>query len=173
MTRDRPTRSDPAELLSTKLAPPRLPSALVARQALLDRLEAGLARKLTLVVAPAGFGKSSLVAEWLAARGDQGPGSSAGPGYGWVSLEAGDNDPVRFWNYFLTVCRGFQPSLGKAALSALRAAQAPALETLLTPFLNELARLPGRRLLVLEDYHAISAPAIHESLAFLIDHLPP
>jgi LuxR family transcriptional regulator, maltose regulon positive regulatory protein len=169
-----PARSAPAELLRTKLAPPRLPSLLVPRQALLDRLEAGLARKLTLVVAPAGFGKSTLVPAWLAARGGPAP-SPAGAPAGWVSLEAGDNDPVRFWNYFFIVCRGFQPSLGKAALSALRAAQAPALEALLTPFLNELARLApaGRRLLVLEDYHAISTPAIHESLAFLIDHLPP
>src|SRR5664279_2575772 len=103
---DRPSgRSAPAELLATKLAPPRLPTRLVARQPLFNRLEAGLARKLTLVVAPAGFGKSTLVAAWLAGRSDP-----AGPPAGWVSLEAGDNDPVRFWNYFLTVCRGFQPA---------------------------------------------------------------
>src|SRR5271166_6163004 len=76
--------SAPAEMLRTKLAPPRLPANLVPRRWLLDRLEAGLARKLTLVVAPAGFGKSTLVAKWLAARGGQA---------GWVSLEAGDNDP--------------------------------------------------------------------------------
>jgi LuxR family maltose regulon positive regulatory protein len=171
-------RSAPAELLRTKLAPPRLPSALVGRPWLVERLEAGLARKLTLVVAPAGSGKSTLVAAWLAERAKRSaggalPGPPAGPPAGWVSLEAGDNDPVRFWNYFLTVCRGFQPSLGKAALAALRAAQPPALDALLTPFLNELARLPGPHVLVLEDYHAITAPAIHESLAFVLDHLPP
>ena len=162
-----PSRSSaPSDLLRTKLAPSRLPAALVPRQRLLDRLEAGLARRLTLVVGPAGFGKSTLVAEWLAAR--------AGPS-GWVSLEAGDNDPVRFWTYFLTACRGFHPSLGKAALAALRAAQPVSFEALLAPFLNELARLSGtpRDVLVLEDYHAITAPAIHESLAFVLDHLPP
>src|ERR1700687_4685694 len=100
----------PAELLRTKLAPPRLPSALVPRQGLLERLEVGLARKLTLVVAPAGFGKSTLVAGWLGAR--RGPS-------GGVSLEAGDNDPVRFWNYCLTVCRGFQPTLAHASTGGL------------------------------------------------------
>src|SRR5580765_8369000 len=98
-----PARSVPAELLRTKLTPPRLPAGLVPRAALLARLEAGLARKLTLVVAPAGFGKSTLVAGWLAVH--------SGP-TGWVSLEAGDNDPVRFWNYVFTVCREFDPALG-------------------------------------------------------------
>ena len=166
-----PARSSaPAELLRTKLRPPRLPSALLPRRRLLDRLEAGLARKLTLVVAPAGFGKSTVVAEWLAGRERSAP--LAAPA-GWVSLDAGDNDPVRFWNYFLTVGRGFQPALGKASLAALRAAQPLALEALLTPFLNDLARLAGRHVLVLEDYHAVTAPAIHNSLAFVLDHLPP
>src|SRR5215472_15763756 len=98
--------SAPAQLLAAKLAPPRLPAALVPRQRLLDRLEAGLARPISLVAAPAGFGKSTLVAEWLAARGPREPAA-------WVSLEPGDDDPVRFWSYVLTACRAFQPSLGK------------------------------------------------------------
>src|SRR5579859_3707494 len=158
-----PSRSSaPKELLRTKLAPPRLPAGLVPRQRLIEQLEAGLARKLTLVAAPAGFGKSTLVAGWIQPHS-----------FGWLSLEPGDNDPVRFWSYLLTVCRGFQPALGKAALAALRAAQPPALESVLTPFINELARLPGRRVLVLEDYQALTDPAIHQSLAFLVDHLPP
>ena len=158
-----PSRSSaPKELLRTKLAPPRLPAGLVPRQRLIEQLEAGLARKLTLVAAPAGFGKSTLVAGWIQPHS-----------FGWLSLEPGDNDPVRFWSYLLTVCRGFQPALGKAALAALRAAQPPALESVLTPFINELARLPGRRVLVLEDYQALTDLAIHQSLAFLVDHLPP
>src|SRR5215831_15470683 len=101
--------SAPAQLLAAKLAPPRLPAALVPRQRLLDRLEAGLARSISLVAAPAGFGKSTLVAEWLANR-DGAPAA-------WVSLEPGDDDPVRFWSYVLTVCRAFQPALGKSALA--------------------------------------------------------
>ncbi len=165
--------SAPAELLRTKLRPPRLPVALVPRPGLIERLEAGLGRRLTLVAAPAGFGKSTLVAGWLALRAERIQPSAGGGLAGWVALEPTDNDPVRFWNYFLTVCRGFQPSLGKAALASLRAAQPPAFEALLTPFLNELAGLPAQHVLVLEDYHAITASDVHESLAFLLDHLPP
>ncbi|MFL5802752.1 MAG: LuxR C-terminal-related transcriptional regulator [Roseiflexaceae bacterium] len=90
----------------------------------------------------------------------------------WVSLDTNDNDPVRFWRYLLSACRAWDPTLGKASLAALRMAQQPSIETLLTPFINELARLPSRHILVIEDYHNITVPEVHTALAFLVEHLP-
>jgi LuxR family transcriptional regulator, maltose regulon positive regulatory protein len=172
-----------AELLSTKLAPPRPRSALVLRAGLLARLDAGLERKLTLLSAPAGFGKSTLVASWLATstegrglRTDSntlGTQSSAlSPHIAWVALDEGDNDPVRFWRYLLSACQAFDPSIGAASLALLHASQCPPYEALLTTFINELAQLHSRFVLVLEDYHVIVARQIHEAISFLLDHLP-
>lgn len=159
----RTRKTTPDELLRTKLAPPRLHPNLVLRAALVSRLDEGLARKLTLISAPAGFGKSMLVAEWLAA--------SHRPA-AWVGLDAGDNDPARFWRYVLTACRTFDAALGKSALAALPTSQQLSFETALTPFVNELAQLPNQGVLVLEDYHLITAPEVHDSFTFLLDHLP-
>ncbi len=166
MNRSAGTRqTDKQGLLSTKLIPPRLPSSLVPRPALLARLDAGLDRKVTLISAPPGAGKTTLVSEWLATR-------QSVP-VGWVSLDASDNDPVRFWRYAITACETFEAPLGRSALAALRASQPPGFETILTPFINELAQLQHRCVLVLEDYHLITASEIHAALSFLIDHLPP
>jgi LuxR family maltose regulon positive regulatory protein len=160
------------ELLRTKLAPPHLPSPPVPRPALLARLEEGRDRKLTLISAPAGFGKTTLAAEWVRKLGNWETGKLGTGNVAWLSLDPGDNDPVRFWRYAISACRAFDPELGKPALAMLRAAQPPSFEAVLTAFLNQLADLPGRYTLVLEDYHAITAPPIHEALAFLLDHLP-
>lgn len=151
------------QLLRTKLAPPRLPAALVSRPSLLARLDEGTATKLTLISAPGGYGKTTLVAQWLATRRE--PAA-------WVALDPSDDDPVRFWTYVITACRVFGPGLGKAALADLRTSQSLSFESLLTSFINELAALPAPGILVLEDYHAIISPQIHTSLAFLLDHLP-
>ncbi len=159
---------DTSDLLRTKLAPPRPRAALVAREALLARLDAGLERPLTVLSAPAGFGKTTLVSAWMAARAAR----HDLPPLAWVSLDAGDNDPVRFWRYVITACQEFDTGLGQSALALLHSAQQVPLERILTAFLNELAQLPGVHLLVLEDYHVITAPQIHESLTFLLDHLP-
>ncbi len=165
MNRSSTTRQTEKQgLLSTKLIPPRLPSSLVPRRALLARLDAGLDRKVTLISAPPGSGKTTLVAAWLTAQ--------QGVQFGWVSLDAGDNDPVRFWRYTLTAGRAFGGTSGRSALTMLRASQPLAFETILTPFINDLNRLPQRCVLVLEDYHLIVSPAIHAALTFLIDHLP-
>jgi LuxR family transcriptional regulator, maltose regulon positive regulatory protein len=185
---NKPVYSEPSssvELLSTKLAPPRARAGLVPRRDLLARLDAGLEHKLTLLSAPAGFGKSTLAANWLATRAEgQGhraesislapsPQSSVlVPHSAWVALDEGDNDPVRFWRYVLRACQAFESSLGAASLALLRQAQPPPYETLLTSFINNLAQLHGRFVLVLEDYHVIVAHQIHESLTFLLDHLP-
>jgi LuxR family maltose regulon positive regulatory protein len=171
------------ELLRTKLAAPQPRSALVPRTQLLSRLDAALDRKLTLISAPAGFGKSSLVASWLQDIADcrlqiadlpkrQSAIHHSQCSVAWVALDAGDNDPARFWRYVFSACQAFDPSIGAASLPLLHAAQRPPYEALLTTFINEMAQLQGQCVLVLEDYHVIMAQQIHEAIAFLLDHLP-
>src|SRR5215469_15639423 len=156
------------ELLSTKLAPPRSRPSHVSRGPLLARLDEGFEHKLTLLSAPAGFGKTTLASEWIAARSErQDPLPVA-----WVSLDAGDNDPVRFWRYVITACQAFDTAVGKSALPLLHASQRLPLEIILTTFINELAQLALKDVLVLEDYHVINSPQIHETMTYLVDHLP-
>ena len=159
---------DTYELLSTKLAPPRPHPSLVSRGSLLARLDEGLQHKLTLLSAPAGFGKSTLVSEWIAARSER---QEALP-VAWVSLDAGDNDPVRFWRYVITACQVFDAAVGESALALLRTSRRLPFETVLTTFINALAQVPQRGVLVLEDYHFIISPQIHETMAYFVDHLP-
>ncbi|MGH2482642.1 MAG: hypothetical protein ACRDHW_23595, partial [Ktedonobacteraceae bacterium] len=138
---------------------------LVEREALHTRLDDGLEHRVTLLSAPAGSGKTTLVRSWMAARPDL-------PPVAWVSLDAGDNDPVRFWRYVLTACASIQSALGQEALAILNRAQQPVFESALTLFINELTQLECQALLVLEDYHTINEPRVHETLAFLLDYLP-
>src|SRR6266481_9223535 len=128
------------ELLSTKLTSPRLRSSLVSREPLLARLDEGLEHKLTLLSAPAGFGKTTLVSEWISTRGER----EDSPPVAWVSLDAGDNDPVRFWRYVITACRSFHTNVGESALALLQTSRRPPLESMLTTFINELAQLACR-----------------------------
>jgi hypothetical protein len=123
---------------------------------------------MTLVSAPAGFGKTMLLCEWMTGRRKQ----NDLPPIAWVSLDDGDNDPVRFWRYLLTACQGFGAGTGKSALALVSNSPQPPYEALLTLLINEIAQLSNKAVLVLEDYHVISARQIHETLAFLIDHLP-
>jgi LuxR family transcriptional regulator, maltose regulon positive regulatory protein len=177
--------------LHTKLAPPRLHTPLVAREALLDRLDDGLDRKLTLLSAPAGFGKTTLVSQWLArlnienvelrngAETQHSQFSILNSSFkvAWVALDAGDNDPVRFWRYVLTACQGFAADVGAAALAQLHAPQPPNFELLLTLLINDLAALPRANLpsniLALEDYHLITMAQLHATMTFFVDQLPP
>jgi ATP/maltotriose-dependent transcriptional regulator MalT len=152
-----------SSLLHTKLMPPRLPSAALPRERLLARLDAGLTRKLSLVTAPTGFGKTTLVRMWMESRDFP----SA-----WVTLDEHDNDPVRFWTYVCSALRTLDPSLGKATLSMLTSPQPPSSISWLTPLINDLALLNVSTVLVLEDYHAIRSTDIHEGISFLIQHLP-
>lgn len=156
------------ELLRTKITPPRLRGPLVHRQNLLARLDSGLDQKVTLVSAPAGFGKTTLVSEWVDARRNEDPP----PGIAWIALDDGDNDPVRFWRYVLTACRDFDENLAQRTLSLLLLAPNPPFETILTLLINGLTGLSQKVVLILEDYHLISSHQIHDTLAFLIDHLP-
>jgi LuxR family maltose regulon positive regulatory protein len=154
-------------LLTTKLYVPRPIPSLVPRPRLSKQLEEGIGRKLTLVSAPAGFGKTSLLSEWRMTRlGSEWP-------VGWVSLDEGDNDPVLFFSYLVAALRMVQADLGEAPLGLLQSPQGPPLRSVLTILLNELAAIPKDFVLVLDDYHVIENRTIHDAIAFLLDHMPP
>src|SRR5947209_1680776 len=160
-------------LLASKLHLPRLHTSLISRERLLAQLDVGLERKLTLLSAPAGFGKTTLMSQWIANRSEHGHL----PPIAWISLDATDNDPVRFWRYVITACQAFQADIGQPALELLSSMpqlpfKLPPLETVLTMFLNALALHVHSGILVWEDYHVITSPQIHETVTFLLDHLP-
>jgi LuxR family maltose regulon positive regulatory protein len=151
-------------LLKTKLYIPPVRPELVPRPHLIERLNAGLYRKLTLVSAPAGFGKTTLLSEWVA--GCERP-------VAWISLDGDDNDPVRFLAYFVAALQTIEANTGESVLNAFHASQPPPMESLLTTLVNEIAAIPDPFALVLDDYHLISAQPIHDALTFLLDHFPP
>jgi LuxR family maltose regulon positive regulatory protein len=136
------------------------------RPRLLERLHQGSERKLTLVSAPAGFGKTTLLAEWLAAT------PTCDRLAGWVSLDSSENAPALFWAYFITALQQVQAEVGAGALSLLNSPQPPPLESVLTALLNELNELEADFALILDDYHLIEVSPIHSGLGFFIDHLP-
>ena len=156
-------------LLSTKLTSPRLHPLFVPRQNLLTRLDSGLDQKLALISSPAGFGKTTLVSEWIAYRQTQGNP----PPIAWVSLDPGDNDPARFWRYVLTASKLFDKDLSNSALALLNTSLQSPFQALLTMFINGMAELSTKGILVLEDYHVITSAQVHETLTFFLDHLSP
>jgi transcriptional regulator with XRE-family HTH domain len=160
----RGTRGYP--LLLTKLSVPSVRASLVPRPRLSERIEDGTERKLTLVSAPAGFGKTTLLSVWTSEL-------SSGWSVSWLSLDAADNDPARYWRYVVAALDQIKPGSGETALALLGSPQAPPIEAVLTTLLNELADLHADAVLVLDDYHVIETRAIHEALTFLIEHLPP
>jgi LuxR family maltose regulon positive regulatory protein len=154
-------------LVSTKLRPSQGRPNLVTRPRLTVRLEREAGRKLTLISAPAGFGKTTLLVEWLRERAD-GEGSVA-----WLSLDAGDNDPTRFLSYLVAALGTLQEEIGEGILSALRTPEPPRIEVIMVALINELTALPGELAIVLDDYHVIDSEPVHEVLTFLLEHLPP
>jgi LuxR family maltose regulon positive regulatory protein len=140
---------------------------LVLRPRLLERLDEGMRHKCTLISAPAGFGKTTLLAAWTM-RCKQVSGQIVS----WLSLDEGDNDPQRFWSYFVAALQSVQPAIGSEILPLLRSSQPLPSETLLVLLVNELAGLSQEVALVLDDYHVIDTPALHHALSFLLDHLP-
>ena len=129
----------------------------------MKRLDSGLHGKLILLSAPTGFGKTTLVSSWIASRDFP----SA-----WVTLDENDNDPSRFWTYFVSALRTFDPAIGKNTLSSLNAPQVPSYHALLTPLINDLVRLTVPHVLVLEDFQTITSGEIYSGLSFLIQNLP-
>ncbi len=167
-------------ILATKLYIPQRRPNVVLRPRLIERLNAGLlsGRKLTLVSAPAGFGKTTLVGEWISRFSASLEVTPAGAEaeskihVAWLSLDKGDNDPVRFLAYFVAALQTITPDLGSGVLAALQTPQPPPLDTLLTALLNEIVTIPNDLVLVLDDYHAIEAESVNQALTFLIEYLP-
>ncbi len=152
-------------LLATKLFVPTAKPGLVVRPRLVERLNAALSYNLVLVSAPAGFGKTTLLSEWT--RFSQPRVRMA-----WVSLDEGDNDPVRFWDYFIAALQTLQPGCGEKVLPLLNSAEPPPTEPMLTVLINDLSRIKGDFVIVLDDYHLIASQPIHDGIAYLIEHLP-
>jgi LuxR family maltose regulon positive regulatory protein len=165
-----PGSPGPAALLETKFYIPRSRRDLVPRPRLSQRLDRGSALKLVLVSAPAGFGKTTLLTEWLAA-GPAGPADQRLAA--WLSLDRGDNDPASFWTYVIAALRTVASGVGESALALLQAPRPSPIETVLTALLNDLGACAGDIVLVLDDYHVIDARDVQDGMAFLLDHLPP
>ena len=140
------------------------------RPRLSERLDRGIASTLMLVSAPPGFGKTTLLTEWLAA----GPAAPDDERLvAWLSLDRGDNDPASFWTYVIAALRTVASGVGESALALLQAPRSPPIETVLTALLNDLGATAGDIVLVLDDYHIIDARDVQDGMAFLLDHLPP
>ncbi len=152
-------------LLQTKLFIPSLRPDLVQRSRLVERLNQGLQQGciLSLLSAPAGYGKTTLVSNWL---------STLNNPIAWLSLDAEDNDPRRFWMYVIAALQTNHPELGQTELALLQTTQLAPIENLLTNLINQIATLPDRFILVLDDYHLIENTEIHQSLNFLFNHFP-
>jgi len=153
-----------APILDTRLYIPPLPPRVVVRPRLTERLDEGLHCKLTLVSASAGSGKSTLVSGWT--NGCRRPAA-------WLSLDEGDNDLARFLSYLVASLRTVAPGIGQEVLDMLQFPQPPTTESMLTALLNEMTTLPHDVVLVLDDYHVIDSEPVDETLAFLLEHLPP
>ncbi len=155
-------------LLQTKLFRPPIRSSLVPRPHLIEKLNAGLSGKLTLVCAPAGFGKTTLVTHWgqqLEEAGDW--------HFGWLSLDENDSEVERFFTYFVAALQQIDGRFGQSTLELLQSSPSDNLQFILTDLLNSLAQSPQAILLALDDYFHINNPAIHEGLQFLLDNAPP
>lgn len=155
-------------LLATKLHPPPLRVNAVRRPRLVEKLNRALqeGRRLTLICAPAGYGKSTLVAEWIASLADR-------VNLGWLALEEDDNQPVRFLHYWLAALQALQPSLFAPLLALVESGNLPPLAELMDEILNRLSVMPQTGLLILDDAQWLSHPQIQQALEYLIDHQPP
>ncbi len=151
-------------ILGTKLYIPRPRPNVVSRPRLLERLNEGLHRKLTLIAAPAGFGKTTLVSEWI--EGIERP-------IAWLSLDEGDSDPARFLTYLVAALQTIVPTIGEGVLRALQSSQPPPPEAIMTALLNDLTSIKDPFVLVLDDYHVLDAKLVDQALTSLVEHQPP
>ena len=150
-------------LLRTKLHVPPLGSAWISRSRLAKRMDEGFARKLTLISAPAGFGKTTLVVDWI--HREKIP-------VAWLAVDENDNDPAHFLTYVIEGLQNLEVGIGKAALTLLQTPQPPPIESILINLINDVIRIPTDVALVLDDYHLVDVKPIHNMIAFLLDHLP-
>jgi LuxR family maltose regulon positive regulatory protein len=153
-----------AVLMATKLHVPAGRGQLVHRAGLLDALSAGRRGKLTVLSAPAGWGKTALVAQWVL-------GADEDQRFGWLSLDSSDNDPVWFWMYVIAALQNVSPGIGNRALELLQMGADP-LFVALPSLLNELVTIEKQMVLILDDYHLVESRAIHDQMAFVIDRMP-
>src|SRR5438876_3623365 len=154
----------PTPILATKLYIPPLRPNVVSRPRLLERLNEGLHRKLILIAAPAGFGKTTLISEWV--EGIERPTA-------WLSLDEGDNDPIRFLTYLVAALQTIAATIGEGVSGALHSPQPPPPEAILTALLNDLTTISDDFVLVLDDYHVLDAKLVDQALTYLVEHLPP
>src|SRR5918998_1301804 len=156
----------PQTLVTTKLRAPGTRPNLVARPRLHEALDRGEERKLTLVSAPAGFGKTTLLVEWLVERsGDE-------RSVVWVSLDEADNDPARFLSYLVGALQNVEEGLGEGVLASLRSPEMPPVETVVGALINELGGADREITVILDDYHLIDTRLVHEAVSFFLEHLP-
>src|SRR5262245_21295359 len=150
-------------LLATKLHLPRPRPGFVPRPRLAHRLDRALAHGLVLVCAPAGYGKTVALADWA---------RSSGRPVSWLSLDAGDNDPVRFWRHVLAAVGSARPGVAERVLPLLGPPPPSVFDGLVTALINELATQPGddEAVLILDDYHLIDVEPVHASLLLLLEH---
>ncbi|MBI9045495.1 MAG: NACHT domain-containing protein [Anaerolineaceae bacterium] len=165
-------------VLVTKLFIPAARLELVSRPHLIKQLNRGLHRKLTLISAPAGFGKTTLVTDWVQSHWLQSQGDDASSPFlvGWLSLDECDNDVVRFLTYLITALNRLpisETKIGSGVLQMIQSPQPPPSETILTALINEIALLSEKIILVLDDYHLIDSQPVHDALTFLLENLPP
>jgi LuxR family maltose regulon positive regulatory protein len=151
------------QLLTTKLYIPPYRSDLVQRPHLYLHLDEGLTRKLTLIAAPTGFGKSTLVIGWL---------SETGRSVAWLSIDPGDNDPVRFWTYLIAAIQTIYPEIGVEARQIVSAPQLRSTEPVEISLINDISQLADDLIVILDDYHIIEAGQVHASLSYLLEHQP-
>jgi LuxR family maltose regulon positive regulatory protein len=155
-------------ILATKLFIPPPPPKVVLRPRLIERLNeghpAGRTLGVTLISAPAGFGKTTLVSEWI---------TSCGRPAAWLSLDEGDNDSTHFLTYLVAALRTIAPNIGEGMWAVIQSPQPPPTESILTTLLNEITTISGNFILVLDDYHVIDARPVDHALTFLVEHLPP
>ncbi|HEY6410396.1 MAG TPA: LuxR family transcriptional regulator, partial [Ktedonobacteraceae bacterium] len=151
-------------ILATKLYLPPLRPNVVSRPRLLERLNEGLHGKLTLIAAPAGFGKTTLVSEWVAGCDRQ---------VAWLSLDKGESDPTLFLTYLVAALQTIAPTIGEGVLGVLQSPQPPPTASILTTLLNQITTISDQFILVLDDYHVLEAKAVDQALTYLVEHLPP
>jgi LuxR family maltose regulon positive regulatory protein len=140
---------------------------LVERPRLREALDRGEGRKLTLVSAPAGFGKTTLLVEWLMEQR-----SGNGRSVVWVSLDESDNDPARFPAYLVRALRDVEGGIGEGVLASLRSPELPPIEAMVGALINELAEVSHEVTVVLDDYHVIESEPVHEAVSFFVEYLP-